>query len=276
MENLKMYEKLSLGFSWTPFLELEKNDLFPFEDRSVALETFVRDIPFYVSATLKTFENISTSDLDAKIIFDYEHSVSDLQMSRLWTVENYGIASRLLFEYLKRQEEPDIEITQGFLCRLHRILARDEVKSCGSLRNIPVRIHDSTYIPPHPRQVAQILQQGLDFLNSFVEDDSGLSLHERAFATFLFIARTQPFENANKRTAGLAMNAILVSNGYPSIAFDESPSYFLEAMADFYETGEADTVMSLLYNQATRQQDFYFSRDEEDTDLKYNEPELLI
>ena len=92
------------------------------------------------------------------------------------------------------------------------------------------------------------MEQGLVFLNK-----GNLSVPERAFATFLFISRTQPFENANKRTAALCMNAILMSHGYPAVVIEGPTREFLHSMANFYETAVADTVMNELFDMSFRQ-----------------------
>lgn len=255
MEDL-FAQKVSLGFTWHIAPEKTRT-LHPLADRQDALYAFVREIPSYVASTLRTFENIKTSDLDAKIIIEYGRGVADMPTMAIRTVENYGQASRYLFERLKNQESSTFALDLDLIGRLHGILARDEVRHPGQLRQMPVRIEESSYIPPPPAQIRGIMEQGLDFLNK-----GALSVPERAFATFLFISRTQPFENANKRTAALCMNAILMSYGYPAVVIEGPTREFLHSMANFYETAAADTIMNELFDMAVRQHHLYLNSSE--------------
>lgn len=250
MENL-FSQKLSLGFTW--HLDVEKTRmLHPLAERQDALHAFVREIPSYVASTLRTFENIKTSDLDAKIIIEYGRGVAEMPTMAIRTVENYGQASRYLFERLRNHQSSTFTLDFDLICRLHGILARDEVRRPGELRQIPVRIEESSYVPPPHTQIRGVMEQGLDFLNK-----GDLSVPERAFATFLFLSRTQPFENANKRTAALCMNAVLLSQGYPAVVVEGPTHEFLHVMADFYETAVADAIMGALFDMALRQHGFY-------------------
>ena len=250
MEDL-FAQRVSLGFTWHGDPE-RAGMLHPLADRQDALYAFVREIPSYVASTLWTFENIKTSDLDAKIIIEYGRGIADMPTTAIRTVENYGQASRYLFERLKGRGTSAFSLDLDLISRLHGILARDEVRHPGELRRIPVRIEESSYIPPPHTQVPGILEQGLDFLNN-----GALPIPERAFATFLFLSRVQPFENANKRTAALCMNAVLLSHGYPAVVIEGPTREFLHSMASFYETAVADSMMDELFDMAVRQHGFY-------------------
>ena len=244
-------KKVSLGFMWRADSE-KATRLHLFEERQEALDLFPREIPSFVALTLHTFENITVSDLDAKIIIDYGRSVAGMRMTDIRTIENYGLASRYLFERLRKWGDALFRLDLDLLKRLHAILAHDEVEKPGELRCVPVCIKGSCYSPPPYSQLQGIMEQGLEFLNS-----ADLSVPERAFATFLFVSRTQPFKDANKRTAALGMNAVLLAHGYPAVAVGGSPSEFLRFMADFYETALADTVMDELFDMAIQQHSFY-------------------
>ncbi len=78
----------------------------------------------------------------------------------------------------------------------------------GVIRNKAVSLHNIKYVPP-TENLSQILEGGFNYLTKEIKSPA-----ERAIATFLFMARTQPFYDANKRTASLMMNGCLMKDGY--------------------------------------------------------------
>ena len=106
-------QKVSLGFMWRADSE-KATRLHLFEERQEALDLFPREIPSFVALTLHTFENITVSDLDAKIIIDYGRSVAGMRMTDIRTIENYGLASRSLFErFFVFRDRPGKALFQG-------------------------------------------------------------------------------------------------------------------------------------------------------------------
>ena len=128
------------------------------------------------------------------------------------------------------------------------------MKHFGELRHGDVHIEGSVYPPPKANKLPEILNAGLGYLwnlNNFSHPA------ERAFAAFLFLSRTQAFEDCNKRTASLAMNALLINDGYIPIAVDGDRRIFLDEMTDFYERGDGTKMMRFLTDCVLRQQKFY-------------------
>ncbi len=66
---------------------------------------------------------------------------------------------------------------------------------------------------------------------------------ERAIGVFLFMARNQPFYDANKRTASLMMNGCLMVNGYfPITVLNQNSEEFHRELGLFYESGNANDM----------------------------------
>ncbi|GHV56255.1 hypothetical protein FACS1894216_19960 [Synergistales bacterium] len=236
-------KKSSLGFSWTP---PEKFFTKKTDDIRKAIFAFKRGIPVYAARTLNTFERVGASDEQAKVIIEYGYGV-DLPLSHIRTIDNFGRACDYLFNKLA---DGDWLFDKSELCGIHAITARNEVTRPGEFRSMPVSIEGSVYTPPAPEHIARVYENGIAALRQ-VEDIS-----ERAMAVFLFLSRAQLFENANKRTASLVMNGILMSNGYYPINIDTPPLDFLHGMADFYETADGTKMMSMLNDLAKRDAGF--------------------
>ena len=71
----------------------------------------------------------------------------------------------------------------------------------------------------------------------------------RAIDSYLYLCRTQPFKNANKRTALLVANAILIKNGSGLLHISENQNgeYKLKLIV-FYETNKPRIIKKFLYN----------------------------
>jgi prophage maintenance system killer protein len=234
-------KKIALGFTWISpscFFLPKAADI------EEAVFAFKRSIPIHAARTLNTLERLGVTDEKAKVIIEYGKGV-DMPLHNIRTIENYGQACNFLFDQLRNK---NWQLNKESLCALHSILARDEVKNPGEFRKIPVRIEGSVYMPPQAEGLQRIYDAGMDMLTH-----ADISIPEYAMATFLFLSRTQLFEDANKRTAALSMNAILLDNGYKPLNIDCPPLDFLHKMTDFYETADATQMMADLNNMAQEQ-----------------------
>lgn len=241
--------RMHLGFAWgdTAF------DLIrPLEDEREAVYILRRSLASFVGPTLRTLEGVSMSLFDTKSIIDYDYGVS-APLREIMAVRNYGTACKELLLLLEEGVRFDVD----FLLRLHARVAVGEVKHFGELRRGNVHIDGSVYVPPKADKLSGILSAGLQYLEDL---DNFNHPAERAFATFLFLSRTQAFEDCNKRTASLAMNALLMSDGYIPVALDGNRRLFLDKMADFYERGDGTSMMRFLVDLMLRQQERYCDR----------------
>ena len=123
---------------------------------------------------------------------------------------------------------------------LHRYVGYKDALEWGTLRNLNTGIHDVEYVPPSFEKLPMLAKDGFDFLTSEVTDPK-----EQAIAVFLFMARTQFFFDANKRTASLMMNGCLMLNGYwPITVLNQEGVEFHQKLGQFYETGNANDMMA--------------------------------
>lgn len=164
-------------------------------------------------------------------------SVEGLDLNDLLQVKNYGDGARELVRLLRAGE---FGVNIGTACALHRFVGFKDALEWGTLRNLNTGIHDVEYVPPSFEKLPSLAEKGFEFLTSEVKDPK-----EQAIAVFLFMARTQFFFDANKRTASLMMNGCLMLNGYwPITVLNQESVEFHQKLGQFYESGNADEMMT--------------------------------
>lgn len=222
------------GMHWTigafdfdiPFVGKLENSIFFFN----------QNLPVITWNWLKILEQNPCSLPQTKTILDGQ-SIEGLDVIDFLQVKNYGIAAQELVRLLREGEfRVDIESASA----LHRYVGYKDALEWGTLRNLNTGIHDVEYVPPSFERLPMLAKDGFEFLTSEVRDPK-----EQAIALFLFIARTQFFFDANKRTASLMMNGCLMLNGYwPITVLNQESVEFHQKLGQFYETGNANDMMA--------------------------------
>ena len=221
---------------------------------------FFKDIPFHAMMTLNALEGYSLSIDDTRKVI-LEHKGADIPLSAVRALDNFRRASAFLKMRLNEYLRPsplrllDIKFCQN----LNRYLVHNVVDHPGELRTISVAIRNTNYIPPKAESLYSLMSDGFDFLRNIA-----LDIPTTAFVLFLFVARTQPFEDGNKRTGALMMNALLLDNGFAPVIFNEPHQILMKKMKRFYESADASEMMEFLDHACEREivpivaQDEYF------------------
>ena len=167
-------------------------------------------------------------------------SVEGLDVNDLLQVKNYGDGAKELVRLLRAG---NFAINIETASALHRYVGYKDALEWGVLRNLNTGIHDVEYVPPSFEKLPALAESGFKFLTTEVKNPK-----EQAIAVFLFMARTQFFFDANKRTASLMMNGSLMLNGYwPIMVLNQESVEFHEKLGRFYETGDADEMMAFFF-----------------------------
>ena len=114
-----------------------------------------------------------------------------------------------------------------------------DVAGAGDIRNYPVRITGTNWIPDIPS--LNTVQDNLKQLRE-IEDPVIQSIE-----TFLYVSRTQMSGDGNKRVAQLACNKILLQHdaGMLSIAYDRIQE-FMELLVEYYESCNSEDIVKFL------------------------------
>lgn len=110
----------------------------------------------------------------------------------------------------------------------------------GRIRGVPVTIGGSSYIPPIPNEIdvkndlSDILTSGMDSIDIAIE-------------LFLYVAKTQIYNDGNKRTALIYANHYLIAHGKGLIAIPtEKISKFKHVLVKYYEGADTGTIKKIL------------------------------
>lgn len=202
---------------------------------------------------------ISIADL-AGVVYSSGKAFDGLATGRLDT-ENFlrsgsldGITSRsdlLLLEDLRDAAQLVVDhrgpVDSDFVCAVNRAISRSGALHPGQLRGADQQIGVSTRYGRHtpPAVTTDGLQQIIDTAHG------GADAQENALDLFVNLAKAQPFEDGNKRTAIFAANALLIGAGTGqllTVPVDDPTlaDSFNTLLAAAYVHGEHDGVKDLL------------------------------
>lgn len=141
-----------------------------------------------------------------------------------------------LFDHL------DVPTDLVFLETLHELIARFDVsyQYLGKLRCEDVLTSGTSWRPELPD--ADRLYHDLMEL-TVIKNDT-----ERALASGLYLMRTQPFKDGNKRVGSFVINKILIASGRGIFNVPtEKDGQFKQLLVDFYETDDKEPLMQWMY-----------------------------
>ena len=145
---------------------------------------------------------------------------------------------------LLRNPEKYIELSKSNILDTHYSLVKNlEIPS--GLRQRPVRIGGSSYIPPNGVvEIENWLLKMVELINS------KQSVYEKALLSLLLVAYIQPFADGNKRTSRMICNGILLAHGHCPLSLrDLDELRYKEAMVLFYEQNSLVLLKEIFVEQ---------------------------
>lgn len=116
-------------------------------------------------------------------------------------------------EYLYTLVEKDVLMSSSDILSLHAIVLQNiEDNFAGRIRNAGVRIAGANFTPPNALKVSSLLDELFSFVN---ENPLGLNPVELATIYHHKFVYIHPFFDGNGRTVRLAMNLLLLKEGFP-------------------------------------------------------------
>ena len=118
--------------------------------------------------------------------------------------------------------------------------------SAGRIRNVPVSIGGSSYMPPLPFE-----SQVKEDIKEITESDK--SALDKAIDALLYVKKKQLFLDGNKRTAVIFANHILVKNAAGLIVIPaEKVQEYKKLLIHYYETDEKEEITKFLKEKCYR------------------------
>lgn len=110
----------------------------------------------------------------------------------------------------------------------------------GQIRNVPVTIGGSTYIPPIPLEYI-VKQNIIDLLDSDLEEI------DKAIELCLYVMKAQIYNDGNKRTAIIYANHYLISKGQGLLVIDYNKvNDFKKLLVSYYEDKDLGSIKKFL------------------------------
>jgi Fic family protein len=163
-------------------------------------------------------------------------SAPGVKVTDIIAVNNLKKAWQFLLETL----EPPVDY--AYVCKLNQLVGGDNlIYNAGYIRTLPVSIGGTSWKPNVP--VEDDVKAGL------IEFQTIENPLERAISIMLYCMRGQFFLDGNKRTAMLAANKEMITNGQGIISVPvEMIPEFTPLLVDFYESGKAGEITTFIYN----------------------------
>ena len=129
-----------------------------------------------------------------------------------------------------------------FISQINKIIGDyNLILHSGEIRKSDVSMGGTTWKPKLPNK--EEIENNINCINK------RKNITDRAFTMMLYLIRTQPFYDGNKRTAMMAANQIMIQNGKGIISIPiEQQVTFREMLIDFYETDDMYRIKNFLYN----------------------------
>jgi Fic family protein len=225
------YQKNPLGF---PVENV--NFPMPYANTKQACFVCLKNLPSLVWNAMTVLERNPTTLPQTETILK-GRTVAGLSIDQMMQVKRFGDAMKTM---VKIVQNGNFSINLKTACMMHEITGAEEALEWGVLRKQQVHISNVDYIPPAPEILSDITNKGFE---TICKMNNPL---QQAISTFMFISKTQCFFDANKRTASVMMNGILLSNGiYPLMILQENADAFDEKIKTLYDYSDPNPLIEL-------------------------------
>ncbi|EKR8081103.1 Fic family protein [Campylobacter fetus] len=179
-------------------------------------------------------EGIAVTYPQTQIIFD-GLSVANFKINDINAIVNLKNAWKFVLENI------DYPLDFRYLSQINKLIGDyDIVLFAGKLRNSDVAMGGTKWKPELPN--IEKIEDSIKEINTIE------NITDRALTATLYLMRTQPFFDGNKRTAMLAGNQIMIQNGKGIISIPlEHQERFREMLIEYYETNNMDNIKEFLY-----------------------------
>lgn len=180
-------------------------------------------------------EGVATSFPQTEAIID-NGKVNGMVASDVQKILNLKHAWEFILDQDVIQAKSDYHV----LCHIARLVNEGFFSDGGSVRNVPVKIGGSSYIPPIPieftvrERIDEILQSDMENI-------------DKAICLLLYTMKTQVFIDGNKRVAVIFSNHFLIAHGQGFLVIPKAHvPEFKKLLVDFYESGDAEKIIGFL------------------------------
>lgn len=184
-------------------------------------------------------EGNTYSRLDTERLIEYGQAAAGKDGLETQMILNHKAA----IEYLVHDTE-HVGVNPETVIALHAFLSdglMPDPATCGRLRNRPVEIGGSVYLPiALPQRIEElfgvVIEMAAEILDPF----------EQAFFLMVHLPYLQPFEDVNKRVSRLAANIPFIRHNLSPLSFiDVTAKDYIEALLGIYELNRVELLRDI-------------------------------
>lgn len=148
-------------------------------------------------------------------------------------------------------DNTDYPVDIPFISRVHQLIGEANVVPYpGVIRTTDVDMGGIEWKPAIPDK--EKIKEDLETLLN-----SNKSETEKTIDMMLYICRTQPFYDGNKRVATMVANHVLIQNGVGLLSIPiQKQLEFKNLLIQFYESNDSETIKEFLYKECIKGMSF--------------------
>ncbi|HIE45064.1 MAG TPA: Fic family protein [Flavobacteriaceae bacterium] len=234
-----------------------------------ALEKIKENLSIEWTYNSNSIEGSSITLQETYLILNEGITVKGKPLREHFEVNNHNKA----LNYLYKIVDSNYNINSKDILSIHAyILDNIEDLYAGRLRNGGVRIHGANFVPPNALKVSSLLDDLIDFVHT---NPLNLNIIELATIFHHKFVWIHPFFDGNGRTVRLAMNLLLIKEGFPPaiILRNDRKKYYTALNAA--NNGNYDKLMLLMAQALERSLNIYLNA-LPDNDTEYTEISNLV
>ena len=184
-------------------------------------------------------EGNTYSRIDTEHLIEFGQAAEGKDALETQMILNHKAAIELLVN-----ESDLVDFTPYTICSLHALLSDgllEDQRSCGRIRNRPVEIGGSVYMPiAMPQRLDELFRVILSMAQEISDP------FEQSFFVMVHLPYLQPFEDVNKRVSRLAANIPLIRHNLCPLSFIDVPERaYIDAMLGVYELNRIELLRDL-------------------------------
>ena len=184
-------------------------------------------------------EGNTYSRLDTEHLIEFGQAAEGKDALETQMILNHKAAIELLVN-----ESDLVDFTSYTIFSLHALLSDGllaDRRACGRIRNRPVEIGGSVYMPiAMPQRIDELFRIILSMAQEIRDP------FEQSFFVMVHLPYLQPFEDVNKRVSRLAANIPLIRHNLCPLSFIDVPErVYIDAMLGVYELNRIELLRDL-------------------------------
>lgn len=220
---------------------------------TIALQKIKESLSIEWTYNSNSIEGNTLTLRETQMVLQEGITIKGKSLKEHFEAKNHEKAINYLFSIVK----DDYQLKSIDILSLHSlVLNMIEEDFAGRIRNGGVRISGANFIPPNANKVSDLLDELIDFIITNPLQLNAIELATVFHHKFVWI---HPFFDGNGRTVRLAMNLILMQNGFPpAIILKNDRKKYYEALNQA-NNGNYQKLLLLMCQALERSLNIYLS-----------------